>query len=706
MTTIDIILFCYKQEQYIEQALQSIYDQQVPKDCSVRIIVADDCSPDNTLALIEKHAAESPFPIIFLPKEPNMGISKNYKRSFAATTADIVFILEGDDYWLPNHLSQHIAFLKKHRHHSMSCNLLHIYIEGEGFRNCSWPYYLPYISVNIHQQIANGNQLGNLTACAFRSKLLKKIPNSFYDLNFADWELGMLMAQHGPIGILKESTSVYREKPSGQWVQLSSKARLESRLKTIEVMNNFFGGKYKRDFDILRDRIEANGPFSFIEMPIMSRMISFFRTYIKKEYHFFRACKSVCINFLMNLWYKFVIKSHLNDLYQKCYVCYLRHQDKVNVVFVATLLSQWKYQRVYELLKADGRFNTTILVAPMRHYETSEDYVAMKRMLDSNGVDYVDWEKLSEKDKDIRRSLRPDVMFYVQPYYHIYDKRVDSHSFKDKLICHAFYAFPLYNLEFLYNMEMHNRAWKLFYPTNYDKIAAKRFALNRGRNLEITGFLNYDIYRFHKPTDVWRNQLNRKKRIIWSPHFSITADSELNQSNFLDMADFMVRIAEDYRDSIQFAFKPHPKLKRELYLHPEWGKEKTDAYYELWDNMPNTQYNDGDFFDVFMTSDGMINDSGSFTAEYIYTLKPAINTYLDLERTKHNMSIVGLEAMDVQYYGKTEQEIRSFLDSVIIHGGDFKYQNRTLFYYKYLLPPKECYVAESVYRSMVYTIYS
>lgn len=403
---------------------------------------------------------------------------------------------------------------------------------------------------------------------------------------------------------------------------------------------------------------------------------------------------------LLNLWYHFVIITRLNDLYQWCYVRYLRHQDKVNVVFVATLLSQWKYQRVYELLKADSRFNAIILLAPMRHYENSEDYVAMKRMLDSNGVDYVDWEKLSEKDKNIRKSLRPDVMFYVQPYYHMYDKRVDSHSFKDKLICYSFYAFPLYDLDFPYSMELHERAWKLFYVTNHDLEMANKYALNRGRNVEIVGYLNSDVYQCHKAVDIWKPQSSKKKRVIWSPHFSITADSELNQSNFFDMADFMVRIAEDYRDSIQFAFKPHPKLKRELYLHPEWGKAKTDAYYELWDNMPNTQYNNGDFFDIFMTSDGMINDSGSFTAEYIYTLKPAINTYLDLECTKHNMSIVGLEAIDVQYYGQTEQDIRSFLSGVILQGLDSKKQERQDFYDEYLKPTNGQLVAENIYQSI------
>lgn len=269
MTTIDIILFCYKQEQYIEQALQSIYDQQVPKDCSVRIIVADDCSPDNTLTLIEKHAAESPFPIIFLPKEPNMGISKNYKRSFAATTADYVAVLEGDDYWLPNHLAQHIKFLNLHRCCSMSINQIQFLDEDKGFLPCTWPYAVPYMKISLRHQIENGNQLGNFSACVFRTKPLKKIPNHFYDMPFADWEVGMFVAQFGFIARLKENTSVYRVKSSGQWVQLNIEQRTQSRLESIRKMDVFFNYKYHTYFEVVKKRIVDGGRFSFTDTPWM-----------------------------------------------------------------------------------------------------------------------------------------------------------------------------------------------------------------------------------------------------------------------------------------------------------------------------------------------------------------------------------------------------------------------------------------------------
>lgn len=247
MATIDIILFCYNQEQYIEQALQSIYDQQVPADCSVRIIVADDCSPDNTLALIEKHAAESPFPIMFLPKEPNMGISKNYKRSFAATTADYVFILEGDDYWLQGHVKQHVDFLIAHPECSMVMSRIVALQQEKGImQDWGFPYKSEYYLVSLEKQIADGNQLGNLSACSFRGQLLHGLPMTLFNIPIADWMLGVMMAEFGRIALLRDCTSIYRTNANSQWASKTPMKQLQILLRDARLYDAFHRYKYHR----------------------------------------------------------------------------------------------------------------------------------------------------------------------------------------------------------------------------------------------------------------------------------------------------------------------------------------------------------------------------------------------------------------------------------------------------------------------------
>lgn len=257
MISIDIILFCYKQEQYIEQALRSIYAQELLEDISARIIVADDCSPDDTLNIIKRLAPESPFLMEFLPVEPNMGISKNYKRSFAATKADYVAILEGDDYWLPNHLAQHIEFLKNHPECSMSMNEITTCNEQTNeiqfspmVRRADAAYEL----VDVKKQIAEGNQLGNLTACMFRGQYLRDLPETLYEMPIADWMLGVMMAQRGYIGIIKGSTSVYRVKASGVWAGRSRWKQHKIMIRYADMYDNFQNGKYHAEWCAFKHR--------------------------------------------------------------------------------------------------------------------------------------------------------------------------------------------------------------------------------------------------------------------------------------------------------------------------------------------------------------------------------------------------------------------------------------------------------------------
>lgn len=251
MTTIDIILFCYKQEQYIKQALRSIYAQELPGDVTARIIVADDASPDTTLAIIKHLAPESPFQMVFLPEEPNMGISKNYKRSFAATDADYVAILEGDDYWLPNHLAQHIEFLETHSECSMSMNEITTLNEQTGQMRVSVMVRdakATHIMVDLHKQIAEGNQLGNLSACVFRGIYLRELPDNFFDMPIADWMLGVMLAQCGLIGIIKGSTNVYRVKESGVWSGRSKWKQHRIMLRYADMYDQFQNYKYHKEW--------------------------------------------------------------------------------------------------------------------------------------------------------------------------------------------------------------------------------------------------------------------------------------------------------------------------------------------------------------------------------------------------------------------------------------------------------------------------
>lgn len=244
---LNIVLISYNQEQYIAQAVESILMQRVNDDVQVRVIVADDCSKDNTLEIIKSYEKKSPFPFVYLPVEKNLGISKNYQRAFAACDGDYIAILEGDDWWSsPNHIEQHIRFLCTHKECSMSMNTITFYAQET--QTSKLPYWgygdADVFYVDTECQITQGNQLGNLSACVFRNSCIKQLPASLFGISIADWMLGVMLSQEGSIALLKESTSVYRTNANSTWASLSRKQQVKRMLKLSKQYDKYQNGQY------------------------------------------------------------------------------------------------------------------------------------------------------------------------------------------------------------------------------------------------------------------------------------------------------------------------------------------------------------------------------------------------------------------------------------------------------------------------------
>ena len=250
---IDIILITYNQEKYVSQAVESILMQKT--NCNVHVIIADDCSTDSTLDIIHSYDGNSQFQFEYLSScKQNIGMSRNYGRAFSKCNGKYVFILEGDDYWCnPKHLEQHIEFLENHQEASMSMNRLILLYEEKSLY--SYPTIQNVEFYNIKQQIVDINHLGNLSGCCFRILLIKQLPEKIFDIGFADWLLGMFMAQYGLLAVLPEATSVYRINKNGQWSGMTDEQKHNTLLNACHKYDNFFDEKYKDYFEELYNRL-------------------------------------------------------------------------------------------------------------------------------------------------------------------------------------------------------------------------------------------------------------------------------------------------------------------------------------------------------------------------------------------------------------------------------------------------------------------
>jgi CDP-glycerol glycerophosphotransferase (TagB/SpsB family) len=217
--------------------------------------------------------------------------------------------------------------------------------------------------------------------------------------------------------------------------------------------------------------------------------------------------------------------------------------------------------------------------------------------------------------------------------------------------------------------------------TPIHKDLAFKYSRNKAANAVVSGYPETEVFLSKEnAVDYWKPQPKPKKRVIYAPHHSVDFD---NNATFMENGEAILALAEKYADDIQFVFKPHQLLK--FKLQQIWGNEKTEEYYRRWESLGNTQLVSDGYVDIFLTSDALIHDCGSFTIEYLFTQNPVM--YLcKTEDMSEKFNDFGIKAFNCHYHGHTVDDIERFLHEVVVGGNDSMKVERQQFYDNYLKP--------------------
>ena len=379
-----------------------------------------------------------------------------------------------------------------------------------------------------------------------------------------------------------------------------------------------------------------------------------------------------------------------------------KKKSPINVYFFLLDSSMWKYDALYKIMQADEMFNVSILICMRADLSLTlavENIKKCELLCKQKGYNYV----LSYSDRKLinPQRLNADIIFYCNPYERFYKKGFYMNDLHKCLICYANYSYEIIPFKWAFAGTMQNLAWRYFCESKEHQKLIKYHSILKGWNTVVSGYPMLDVFNNYKANKLcWKIKDNTHKRIIWAPHQSIF-DCEMSDkhtavqfSTFLLYADYMIELADKYKNAIQIAFKPHPFLKRNLYNHPKWGKVKTDLYYEKWENMENTICVEGDYVDLFCTSDALIHDCGSFTAEYLCLNKPVM--YLATYMNDSSMNKIGKLAYGCHYIGNNKNDILNFIVDVMLNNNDTLRFKRLDFYHKFLLPPNHQSSSENI----------
>ena len=103
---VTVLIDTYNHENFIERALRSVLDQDMPME-DVEILVVDDGSTDRTPEIVKQFE-----PRVRLIRKKNGGQATAFNVGFSHARAEIIATLDGDDWWAKEKLRRVLETLE------------------------------------------------------------------------------------------------------------------------------------------------------------------------------------------------------------------------------------------------------------------------------------------------------------------------------------------------------------------------------------------------------------------------------------------------------------------------------------------------------------------------------------------------------------------------------------------------------------------
>lgn len=358
-------------------------------------------------------------------------------------------------------------------------------------------------------------------------------------------------------------------------------------------------------------------------------------------------------------------------------------KDHIKVTFFLIISSNWKYDSVYKAFDGKEHYSPSVVICPLVGHgddAQKEEMLKAKMLCEINKYNYFEsWDDTSNTWKDIKSILKPDIIFFSNPHNITRDEYCID-NYLDSLTCYVPYSIRTDHLvDLAFNSPFQQLTWINFYETIIHKEIAEECTENRGANVVVVGYPTVEMI---DSCSLNKTQ-NKIKKIIWAPHWTINESPLLNRACFLEYHKFFIELAKQYIDLVEIVLRPHPFLKRTLYDLDGWGKKRTDDYFDLWQTSTNLSINEGDYCELFASSDILVHDSVSFLAEYLVTGKPAIFTKrkVDSDPPFNKFGILCLEA---HYICKSTEQLHDLIVDLLFNDKDIKVNDRQSLVKKYL----------------------
>jgi glycosyltransferase involved in cell wall biosynthesis len=237
---VSVCMITYNHAKYIRKAIQGVLKQKV--NFSMELIIADDCSTDETLEIIQDEISNNTtsVKIELIKNERNIGVNRNFVGALYACNGIYIAICEGDDYWSDNSKIQtQYDFLESNPSFVMS-----FHIAETKFNDGKHGYQIP--NVTTRKNLSFGDLLSGYYTIPtlttfFRNTIKGKLPVQFLQVTNCDTFLFLFLTQHGEAYFhsnIEKATHLLHE--GGIWGMKNSYERSKKSYRTYSKIHECF----------------------------------------------------------------------------------------------------------------------------------------------------------------------------------------------------------------------------------------------------------------------------------------------------------------------------------------------------------------------------------------------------------------------------------------------------------------------------------
>lgn len=255
MTTVDVVIPCYRYGKFLKQCVESVTTQQ---DVEVRLLIIDDASPDDSPEIAEELARQDNR-IEFVRHTRNKGHITTYNEGIEWAKADLFLLLSADDYLLAGALSRAAELHRAHPDMSFAFGDA-ILAYDDGTQVARKPFGTAFSDTTKVFACADfikameGRNIVPTPTAVVKTAVQKKVGGYSHHLPHAgDMAMWLNLSAEGPVGFVGAPQAAYRMHSHNMSRSYSS-ARLPDLQQRQAAIEHFLEriGSTRSDVDQLR----------------------------------------------------------------------------------------------------------------------------------------------------------------------------------------------------------------------------------------------------------------------------------------------------------------------------------------------------------------------------------------------------------------------------------------------------------------------